>query len=63
MAIFFHNFKITGGALTIEKMQTSMDVLTDARCTQLYASLFNTQAMICSGEVDVNKGACQVNFY
>ena len=51
------------GQPTVEKNEVSMDVLPDTRCQQIYSGMYSTQAMICCGEYNVNKGACQVTFY
>ncbi len=42
-----------------EKMQVSMELLTESRCKNIYQNMINTQSQLCAGEANVNKGACQ----
>lgn len=44
------------GPVTIDKMEVSMNVLTDTRCKQKYAQMLNPLAQICAGELGLNNG-------
>ena len=50
-----------GGAVTVEKYEVSMKLITDVRCKQKYAQMYDTNKQICAGESSGNSGACQGN--
>jgi hypothetical protein len=49
------------GPVTIDKMEVSMNVLTDIRCKQKYAQMLNPLAQICAGELGLNNGIFRIN--
>jgi len=47
------------GPVTVEKYQVSMKLISDVRCKQRYAQMYDANKQLCGGESTGNSGACQ----